>query len=101
MMPRAIGHELAEAPRSKRTGGRPLIVAYIDGSCRKHTSRRGGWAVHVVGGDEYVGAVENTTNQRMELLAACVALERTDGDSIQVLSQILWVDARSRRQAGT
>jgi hypothetical protein len=25
-------------------------------------------------------AVENTTNQRMELLAACVALERTEGD---------------------
>jgi ribonuclease HI len=57
-----------------------VIVAYTDGSCRKHTSGRGGWAVHVVDCAEYVGTEENTTNQRMELVAACVALERIDGD---------------------
>jgi ribonuclease HI len=57
-----------------------MIIAYTDGSCRKHTTRRGGWAVHIGGGEEYVGTEEETTNQRMELLAACVALERTDGN---------------------
>ena len=63
-----------------QAGGGSMIIAYTDGSCQKHTTRRGGWAVHVVGGEEYVGTEEKTTNQRMELLAACVALERPDGN---------------------
>src|SRR5206468_2908202 len=71
---RGVSSSLTPHTRQART------VAYTDGSCRKHTTGRGGWAVHVVDGDEYVGAVENTTNQRMELFAACVALERIDGD---------------------
>lgn len=36
------------------------------------------------------GTVENTTNQRMELLEACVALERIDGD-VEVRSDSKYV----------
>lgn len=74
----------------KQKSGREVVIAYTDGSCRKHTTGRGGWAVHVAGGLEYVGTVENTTNQRMELLAACVALERIGGD-VEVRSDSRYV----------
>lgn len=48
---------------------------YTDGACSGNPGR-GGWGVHFPGGPEYSGAEAHTTNNRMELTAACVALER-------------------------
>ena len=59
----------------KPSGSGPVVVAYTDGSCLK--SRAGGWGVVVIDqGQEYElsGGASNTTNNRMEMLAAISAL---------------------------
>lgn len=45
------------------------MIGYVDGSCRLNT-RKGGWAVVREDGNVHRGTVEDTTNNRMELLAA-------------------------------
>jgi ribonuclease HI len=53
------------------------IIAYTDGACKGNPGP-GGWGVLLVSGDihkEYCGGELNTTNNRMELKAAIVALQ--------------------------
>jgi ribonuclease HI len=53
------------------------IIAYTDGACKGNPGP-GGWGVFLVSGDihkEYFGGEKNTTNNRMELKAAIVALQ--------------------------
>lgn len=56
-----------------------LIEIYTDGACDKNPGGNGGWAVlFVVDGKEWCGfsnGAHDTTNQRMELIAAAEALE--------------------------
>jgi ribonuclease HI len=53
------------------------VKIYTDGGCDKNPGGTGGWAFRLVSGDQVLeksGRVENTTNNRMELLAAINAL---------------------------
>jgi ribonuclease HI len=69
---------------------RPITV-YTDGACSGNPGR-GGWGVHVPGGPEYSGAEAHTTNNRMELTAACVALERAPpGAAVLLLTDSTYV----------
>jgi ribonuclease HI len=55
----------------------PQVVIYTDGGCRPNPGK-GAWAAILVYGDhrrELVGSEMETTNNRMELLAAISALE--------------------------
>ena len=54
----------------------PVVQAYTDGAWDK-TSKKGGWGVFIQYGSKQIkrsGRRNNTTNQRMELLAAICAL---------------------------
>lgn len=55
----------------------PKVVIYTDGACRGNPGP-GGWGAILIYGDherEICGGVPDTTNNRMELTAACEALE--------------------------
>ena len=67
------------------------ITVYTDGACSGNPGR-GGWGVHFPGGPEYSGAEAHTTNNRMELTAACVALERAPpGAAVLLLTDSTYV----------
>lgn len=55
-----------------------MITIYTDGAC-KTSNKTGGWAFVVVKDDEKIhsdfGPVDNTTNNRMEIIAALKAVE--------------------------
>ncbi len=56
-----------------------MIEVYVDGACNGNPGP-GGWAAVIVDGEsrrEISGREENTTNNRMEILAAIKALEQT------------------------
>lgn len=56
----------------------PLVTIYTDGSANNSTDKKGGWACVVSCGNhilELWGAEINTTNNRMEMLAAIRGLE--------------------------
>ena len=59
------------------------IKIYTDGACSGNPGR-GGWAAVVVDGDKRVihGVEDNTTNNRMEILAAIKGLEITEEGSV-------------------
>lgn len=55
----------------------PNVIIYTDGACRGNPGP-GGWGAILIYGDherEICGGVPDTTNNRMELTAACEALE--------------------------
>lgn len=61
----------------EKTEQKPLVIIYTDGSCENNPGR-GGWAALLQsGGQEKVltGSEPQTTNNRMELIAATRALE--------------------------
>ena len=84
------------------------VIAYTDGACLGNPGI-GGWGVLLQrGGEEsrMSGAVASTTNNRMELLAACKALQSLDSpthvelvtDSQYVrLGMTEWISAWQRR----
>ena len=54
------------------------IIAYTDGACKGNPGI-GGWGVKLVcknGSNEFYGGEQNTTNNRMELIAAIKAIEK-------------------------
>jgi ribonuclease HI len=53
-----------------------VTTVYTDGSCSK---RRGGWAWAVKDGPQDCGFVPDTTNQRMEMMAALQACKSLEG----------------------
>ena len=66
-----------------------MMIAYTDGACKGNGKaggdNAGGYGVHIVypNGDvlDIWGGDKDTTNNRMELQAAIVALERTPADT--------------------
>ena len=59
-------------------------IIYTDGSCLGNPGR-GGWGIVFPDGQEISGGFRLTTNNRMEVLAAIVALEKTSGD-VEIVS---------------
>jgi ribonuclease HI len=54
------------------------FILYTDGGCDRNPGGTGGWGIRLFDGDQVVernGRVPNTTNNRMELLAAIQGLE--------------------------
>ena len=71
------------------SGSKPEAHAYTDGASGGSRGPGGYGAVLRWKGktEEISGGEQNTTNQRMELMAACVALERMDeGQVVTVYS---------------
>lgn len=69
--------ETAEAMDHKN-GSRPSVIVYTDGGANPNPNGPGGWAALLCFGDqrrELSGGEPSTTNNRMELLAAIMALE--------------------------
>lgn len=57
---------------------RPQVTIYTDGGAKPNPGGPGGWAALLIFGDvqkELSGGERSTTNNRMELTAACEALE--------------------------
>lgn len=55
--------------------GRPEVIVYTDGAC---SNGKGGWAASIYYGSENIhiaGYEENTTNNRMEIMAVIKALD--------------------------
>ena len=74
----------------------PSIIAYTDGGAISHGERPGGWGVVIrePGKDdrELFGGERGTTNNRMELMAACEALEALDdGSTVMVVTDSRYV----------
>jgi ribonuclease HI len=69
---RAAARVGAERARVDRVEG---VTVYTDGACSGNPGP-GGWGVVFDSGEEYSGGEAATTNNRMELMAAIVALER-------------------------
>ena len=74
------------------------VVAYTDGGCRGNPGGIGGWGVVLVHPAtqqalERAGGVHDTTNQRMELMAALQALQsvRRAGSEILIVSDSKYV----------
>jgi ribonuclease HI len=63
----------------------------IDGGCAPNPGP-GAWAVVFDDGVKYSGAEEDTTNNRMELYAAIVALARDDLDEIEIVTDSRYVE---------
>jgi len=56
----------------------PKVIIYTDGACRGNPGK-GGWGARLIYGDhqeEIFGGQEGTTNNRMELTAAIMALQK-------------------------
>ena len=65
------------------SGGKPAVVIYTDGACSGNPGP-GGWGAILISGEhrkELSGGEAQTTNNRMELLAAISALEALKGPS--------------------
>lgn len=75
--PNAASTPPAKASPTKR---RRAVTAYTDGACSGNPGR-GGWGVAFDDGTEYSGGEAATTNNKMELQAAIVALERAPADA--------------------
>ena len=63
---------------NQRTGTRPQVTVYTDGGAKPNPGGPGGWAALLIHGAhqrELSGAEPATTNNRMELMAAIMALE--------------------------
>jgi ribonuclease HI len=73
---------------------RPLAVAYVDGGCFPNPGRAG-WAAVLVTGEstrELMGAEENSTNQRAEVLAAIAALETLEESSeVEIVTDSMYL----------
>ncbi len=57
---------------------KPKVIIYSDGGAKPNPNGDGGWGVLLISGgqrQELSGGERNTTNNRMELTAACEALE--------------------------
>lgn len=71
-----------------------MLKIYTDGACSGNPGP-GGWGVHVINGeviDDYKGGEPNTTNNRMELMAAIEALKNTTADDkIQLYTDSTYV----------
>ncbi len=68
---------MAESAENSPKGTPGIVIIYTDGACIGNPGP-GGWAAILIWGEhrrELSGAVRNTTNNRMELLAAITALE--------------------------
>jgi ribonuclease HI len=88
--------------------GRPAVVIYTDGACSGNPGP-GGWGVILLSGahrKELSGGAAHTTNNRMELTAAIMALEALKGPSVVDLhtdSEYVkkgiseWIDGWKRR----
>lgn len=73
---------------AKITTMSPTIV-YTDGACSGNPGP-GGWAWAVDGGPEDSGGEANTTNQRMEIMAALQAMTSLSGD-LEIVSDSTYV----------
>lgn len=67
-----------------------MITIYTDGACRGNPGP-GGWGVHFVEGEDHYGGEQNTTNNRMELMAAIVALQKVSGQSCVIYTDSQYV----------
>lgn len=70
------------------------IIAYTDGACKGNPGI-GGWGVILAskeGNKELFGAEANTTNNRMELIAAITAIEEAYKE--QALSVLIYTDSQ-------
>lgn len=77
-----------------------LVRIYTDGACRGNPGP-GGWAALLLYGDKekmIQGAEADTTNNRMELMAAVSALESLKYDNVSVE---LWTDSQYVRKGVT
>lgn len=87
---RSVGGVASSPGKEEATvepGGRPTVVVYTDGGCRPNPGR-GAWAAIVIEGEEereLVGGEPRTTNNRMELMAALMALESLERPSRVIL----------------
>ena len=66
------------------------VRIYTDGSCLSNPGP-GGWAWAVPEGPYASGAEANTTNQRMEVMAALQALTMVDEETIEIVSDSTYV----------
>ena len=69
------------------------IKIYTDGACLGNPGK-GGWGVIIINEDKkekISGKVENTTNNRMELLAVISALKYVKGNSLEVFTDSKYV----------
>lgn len=70
------------------------ITVYTDGACSGNPGP-GGWAALIIYGNEKIsiyGGEENTTNNRMELLATIKAIEEVKGDeSLEIYTDSKYV----------
>ena len=65
-----------------------MIKIYTDGACSGNPGR-GGWAAIIINGEKIEkisGASENTTNNRMELIAVISALKYVDEQNIELFT---------------
>ena len=63
-----------------------MIIIYTDGACSGNPGR-GGWAAIIIKGDnieKISGRSENTTNNRMELIAVISALKFTKDQNLEI-----------------
>lgn len=69
-----------------------MITVYTDGACSGNPGP-GGWAWAIPGGEFESGADPNTTNQRMEILAALQAVRTLGGrdEAIDIVSDSTYV----------
>jgi len=69
------------------------IKIYTDGACLGNPGK-GGWGAIIINEDKeekISGKVENTTNNRMELLAVISALKHVKGNSLEVFTDSKYV----------
>lgn len=78
-----------DRPVGARKGGVAVIEVFTDGACLGNPGP-GGWAYVVDGGAWASGAAADTTNQRMELVAAFTAVEALEGP-LKVVSDSTYV----------
>lgn len=76
----AVPAPTKSATPPSNTKRRRAVTAYTDGACSGNPGR-GGWGVAFDDGTEYSGGETDTTNNKMELQAAIVALERAPDDA--------------------
>ena len=65
-----------------------MIKIYTDGACSGNPGR-GGWAAIIIDGEKVEkisGASENTTNNRMELIAVISALKYVQNENIELFT---------------
>ncbi len=75
-----------------------LLEIYTDGSCTHNPGGNGGWAFIVILDNKQIfqsgGNIENTTNNRMEMMAAIDALELFKRDYYPIYNCKIYTDSK-------